>query len=545
MNLEQNWWKNSVVYQIYPRSFCDSNGDGVGDLNGIRSKLWYLEQLGVDVLWLSPVYCSPNADNGYDISDYYNIQPEYGTMEDMKQLLDECNQRGMRVIMDLVVNHTSDEHTWFQQSRSSKTNPYRDFYIWRPGKDGGPPNDLSSNFGGSAWEYDPETQEYYLHFYGKKQPDLNWSNPRLRQEIWKMMNFWIDLGIGGFRMDVIDLIGKDPDRGIRENGPKLHEYLQEMNRETFGKHDLLTVGECWGATPDIGRLYSDPDRHELSMIFQFEQIQLDKQPGGHRWDLKPLELPDLKAVFTKWQKELDGHGWNSLFWSNHDLPRIVSRWGNDGAYRVESAKMLATVLHGMKGTPYIYQGEELGMTNVDFALEDYRDIETLNLYKERMALGYPEEKIMESIRAKSRDNARTPMQWEDAPGAGFTTGEPWIPLNPNYRLINAADQADREDSIFACYRQLIRLRKEWPVFVKGRFVPLDEENPRIFSYERRMEQPDQKGGRLVVVCNFYGEKEKLSEDLPLEGMKLIFSNYPGREGEKELLPYEARMYLKD
>ncbi|MBM6900605.1 alpha-glucosidase, partial [Gemmiger formicilis] len=378
--MAESWWKKSVIYQIYPRSFCDSNGDGVGDLNGIRSKLWYLEKLGVDVLWLSPVYRSPNADNGYDISDYYDISPEYGTMDEMKLLLQECRERGIRIIMDLVVNHTSDEHRWFQDARRSKSSPYRDFYIWRPGKNGGPPNDLQSNFGGSAWEYTEETGEYYLHFYGKKQPDLNWENPALRREIWKMMNYWIDLGIGGFRMDVIDLIGKVPDRGIKENGPRLHEYLQEMNRETFGRKDLLTVGECWGATPEIGRLYSDPARHELSMIFQFEQIQLDKQPGGHRWDLKPLELPELKAVFNKWQQELEGHGWNSLFWSNHDLPRIVSRWGNDREFRVESAKMLATVLHGMKGTPYIYQGEELGMTNVPFASpDDFTDIESRNV----------------------------------------------------------------------------------------------------------------------------------------------------------------------
>ena len=539
MNLEQNWWKNSVVYQIYPRSFCDSNGDGVGDLNGIRSKLWYLEQLGVDVLWLSPVYCSPNADNGYDISDYYNIQPEYGTMEDMKQLLDECNQRGMRVIMDLVVNHTSDEHTWFQQSRSSKTNPYRDFYIWRPGKDGGPPNDLSSNFGGSAWEYDPETQEYYLHFYGKKQPDLNWSNPRLRQEIWKMMNFWIDLGIGGFRMDVIDLIGKEPDRGIRENGPKLHEYLQEMNRETFGKHDLLTVGECWGATPDIGRLYSDPDRHELSMIFQFEQIQLDKQPGGHRWDLKPLELPDLKAVFTKWQKELDGHGWNSLFWSNHDLPRIVSRWGNDGAYRVESAKMLATVLHGMKGTPYIYQGEELGMTNMPFASpDDFTDIESRNICRERRAAGFSEEEILTSLRAKARDNARTPMQWSQEPQAGFTTGTPWFPVNPNYTHINAQQALDDPDSIFYYYQKLVALRKHAPILTQGSYELLCPQDPDVYAYLRRWQ-----GETWLILCNFHQTTASFS--YPGQG-KAILSNYSQPElrdlTHVSLRPYEAAIY---
>ena len=544
-NMSEQWWKQAVIYQIYPKSFQDSNGDGIGDIPGIISRLDYLKKLGIDGIWLSPVYRSPQDDNGYDISDYQDIDPMFGTMKDMETLIGEAGKRGIRIIMDLVLNHTSDEHPWFREARKGKDNPWHDFYVWRDGTEGRLPNDLKSVFGGPAWQWEPACGQYYLHQFSVRQPDLNWENPRVRQELYAMIRWWMEKGVGGFRLDVIDRIAKEPDLKITEDGPGLHQMIRELNRETFGGGDYMTVGEAWSATPENARLYSNPDGSEFSMVFQFEHILLDQQPGGEKWDLAPLSLRDLKKVIGKWQTSLYGCGWNSLLWNNHDLPRIVSRWGDDGAFREESAKMLAILLHGLQGTPYIYQGEELGMTNVDFALEDYRDIETLNLYKERMALGYPEEKIMESIRAKSRDNARTPMQWEDAPGAGFTTGEPWIPLNPNYRLINAADQADREDSIFACYRQLIRLRKEWPVFVKGRFVPLDEENPRIFSYERRMEQPDQKGGRLVVVCNFYGEKEKLSEDLPLEGMKLIFSNYPGREGEKELLPYEARMYLKD
>ena len=544
-NMSEQWWKQAVIYQIYPKSFQDSNGDGIGDIPGIISRLDYLKKLGIDGIWLSPVYRSPQDDNGYDISDYQDIDPMFGTMKDMETLIKEAGKRGIRIIMDLVLNHTSDEHPWFREARKGKDNPWHDFYVWRDGTEGKLPNDLKSVFGGPAWQWEPACGQYYLHQFSVRQPDLNWENPRVRQELYAMIRWWMEKGVGGFRLDVIDRIAKEPDLKITEDGPGLHQMIRELNRETFGGGDYMTVGEAWSATPENARLYSNPDGSEFSMVFQFEHILLDQQPGGEKWDLAPLSLRDLKKVIGKWQTSLYGCGWNSLFWNNHDLPRIVSRWGDDGAFREESAKMLAILLHGLQGTPYIYQGEELGMTNVDFALEDYRDIETLNLYKERMALGYPEEKIMESIRAKSRDNARTPMQWEDAPGAGFTTGEPWIPLNPNYRLINAADQADREDSIFACYRQLICLRKEWPVFVKGRFVPLDEENPRIFSYERRMEQPDQKGGRLVVVCNFYGEKEKLPEDLPLEGMKLIFSNYPGREGEKELLPYEARMYLKD
>ena len=384
--MERQWWHSSVVYQIYPRSFKDSNGDGIGDINGIREKLDYLKELGIDVIWLSPVYKSPNDDNGYDISDYYDIMDEFGTMEDMDNLLKEANERGIKILMDLVVNHTSDEHKWFIEAKKSKDNEYRDYYIWRDSVDGNEPNDLGSTFSGSAWQYDETTGQYYLHLFSKKQPDLNWENGKVRNEVYKMMNFWVDKGIGGFRMDVIDLIGKVPDEMITGNGPKLHEYLQEMNKAALEGKDLLTVGETWGATPDVAKLYSNPERKELSMVFQFEHIGLDQIEGKEKWDVKSLELLDLKKVLSKWQTELEGQGWNSLFWNNHDLPRIVSRWGNDKEYRIESAKMLATLLHGMKGTPYIYQGEELGMTNVRFDdINDYNDIESLNMYKDRLS----------------------------------------------------------------------------------------------------------------------------------------------------------------
>ena len=401
--MERKWWHSSVVYQIYPRSFKDSSGNGIGDINGIIEKLDYIKELGIDVIWLSPVYKSPNDDNGYDISDYCDIMDEFGTMEDMDKFLEECKNRSIKVLMDLVVNHTSDEHKWFIEAKKSKNNKYRDYYIWRNTSDGKEPNELKSIFSGSAWELDKESEEYYLHLFSKKQPDLNWENENVRNEIWDMMNFWIDKGIGGFRMDVIDLVGKIPDLMIKENGPKLHDYLQEMNAKALKGKDLLTVGETWGATPEVAKLYSNPKRDELSMVFQFEHISLDEIPGKNKWDLKPLELLDLKKVLSKWQTELDGEGWNSLFWNNHDLPRIVSRWGNDKKYRVESAKMLATLLHGMKGTPYIYQGEELGMTNIKFdTIDEYKDIETLDMYKERIENGYSHEEIMESIYAKGK-----------------------------------------------------------------------------------------------------------------------------------------------
>lgn len=534
--MKEQWWKKSVVYQIYPKSFCDSNGDGIGDINGIRSKLWYLKELGIDVIWLSPTYPSPNADNGYDISDYYGVSEEYGTIEEMKMLFQECEECGIRIIMDLVVNHTSEEHPWFIEARKSKDNPYRDYYIWREGEPGVVPNELDSCFGGSAWEYDEESGEYYLHFYAKQQPDLNWENDDVRKEIWKMMNYWIDLGVGGFRMDVIDVIGKVPDEMIKENGPRLHEYLQEMNRETFGDKNLLTVGECWGADPAIGQLYSDPKRNELSMIFQFEQLNADSIEGEQKWDFRPLDLVELKSVFAKWQLEMEGKGWNSLFWNNHDLPRIVSRWGNDKEYRVESAKMLATALHGMKGTPYIYQGEEIGMTNVPInGVEDLADIESINMYHERIEAGYDKEDILISLRGRARDNARTPMQWDDTYAAGFTAGTPWYRVNQNYTEINVKQALEDKNSVFYYYQKLISLRKEEEILLEGDFTLLCPEDPSVFAYTRSW-----KDKTWLILCNFFGQKTEYR----YEGQgKVLLSNYEQEEmislDSIILRPYEA------
>ena len=539
--MERQWWHSSVVYQIYPRSFKDSNGDGIGDINGIREKLDYLKELGIDVIWLSPVYKSPNDDNGYDISDYYDIMDEFGTMEDMDNLLKEANERGIKILMDLVVNHTSDEHKWFIEAKKSKDNEYRDYYIWRDSVDGNEPNDLGSTFSGSAWQYDETTGQYYLHLFSKKQPDLNWENGKVRNEVYKMMNFWVDKGIGGFRMDVIDLIGKVPDEMITGNGPKLHEYLQEMNKAALEGKDLLTVGETWGATPDVAKLYSNPERKELSMVFQFEHIGLDQIEGKEKWDVKSLELLDLKKVLSKWQTELEGQGWNSLFWNNHDLPRIVSRWGNDKEYRIESAKMLATLLHGMKGTPYIYQGEELGMTNVRFDdINDYNDIESLNMYKDRLSKGYSHNEIMESIYAKGRDNARTPMQWDDSENAGFTTGTPWLAVNKNYDKINAKQCLQDENSIFNHYKKLIDIRKNNDTIIYGDYKLLCEDDENIFAYVSEL-----NGDKILVVCNFYDKDVEFKFDGDFNYSKVLLSNYndSSKMIEKlKLRPYEAVMY---
>lgn len=539
--MERQWWHSSVVYQIYPRSFKDSNGDGIGDINGIREKLDYLKELGIDVIWLSPVYKSPNDDNGYDISDYCDIMDEFGTMEDMDNLLKEANERGIKILMDLVVNHTSDEHKWFIEAKKSKDNEYRDYYIWRDKVEGHEPNELGSCFSGSAWQYDETTVQYYLHLFSKKQPDLNWENEKVRNEVYKMMNFWVDKGIGGFRMDVIDLIGKVPDEMITGNGPKLHEYLQEMNKAALEGKDLLTVGETWGATPDVAKLYSNPGRKELSMVFQFEHIGLDQIEGKEKWDVKSLELLDLKKVLSKWQTELEGQGWNSLFWNNHDLPRIVSRWGNDKEYRIESAKMLATLLHGMKGTPYIYQGEELGMTNVRFDdINDYNDIESLNMYKDRLSKGYSHNEIMESIYAKGRDNARTPMQWDDSENAGFTTGTPWLAVNKNYDKINAKQCLQDENSIFNHYKKLIDIRKNNDTIIYGDYKLLCEDDENIFAYVREL-----NGDKILVVCNFYDKDVEFKFDGDFNYSKVLLSNYndSSKMIEKlKLRPYEAVMY---
>ena len=533
------WWKRAVAYQIYPKSFQDTTGSGTGDLRGIISRLDYLQKLGIDVIWLSPVFASPQVDNGYDISDYRAIDPAYGTLEDMRELIAEGKKRGIGILLDLVLNHSSDRHRWFLEAKRSKENPYHDYYVWRDGSPERLPNDMRSCFGGPAWTWVPEIHQYYFHQFAPEQPDLNWENPSLRRELYDMILWWMEQGVEGFRLDVIDQIAKEPDRYITANGPRLHEYLRELSRETFQKRKgcLVTVGEAWGADTERAKAYSAPDGSELSMVFQFEHICLDQQPGKSKWDLMPLPFVRLKRCFARWQTELHGKGWNSLFLDNHDLPRIVSRWGDDGAFRVQSAEMLATMLHGMQGTPYVYQGEELGMTNIRLPISGYRDVETRNAYAERIAAGIPEADVMASLYARSRDNARTPMQWDASANAGFTTGEPWIAVNPNYKEINAAAQTEDENSVFHYYRRLIALRKEYPVFAEGDFTLLEEEHPKLFVYRRAA-----AGQTLLVVCNFSGED--VQWDLPSEwrSAKALIGNYPSGEGD-DLRPWEAKMLL--
>lgn len=534
----KKWWQSAVVYQIYPRSFQDSNGDGIGDLKGIISRLDYLETLGIDAVWLSPVCRSPQDDNGYDISDYQDIDPMFGSLDDMELLIGEAKKHNIRIIMDLVLNHSSDEHRWFLEAKKSKDNPYHDYYVWRDGEEGTPPNDMRACFGGSAWEWVPELKQYYFHQFSVKQPDLNWENPKVRREIYDMIYWWMQKGVGGFRLDVIDQIAKEPDLKITNNGPKLHDYIREMSRETFQKGDLITVGEAWGADTERAKLYSAPDGSEFSMVFQFEHICLDMEEGKEKWDLVPLPFLKLKEVLNKWQKELYGCGWNSLFWNNHDLPRIVSRWGNDKEYREVSAKMFATLLHGMQGTPYIYQGEELGMTNVRYGIEDYRDIEILNMYKERIEKGYDKDDVMNSIYVKGRDNARTPMQWDSSENAGFTSGTPWLKVNPNYTEINAKSQMNDEKSIFNYYKKMIRLRKENPVIVDGCFTMLVPDDENVFAYTRENETD-----KLLVVCNFFGKTigNPVKEDF--DKYELLAANYDEISAPETLRPYEARMYI--
>lgn len=534
--MEKKWWHQSVVYQVYPRSFQDTNGDGIGDLQGVISRLDYLSYLGINTIWLSPVYESPNDDNGYDISDYQAIMAEFGTMADMEQLISEAKKRGIKIIMDLVVNHTSDEHIWFVEARKNKDNSYRDYYIWRDPLNGDVPNQLRSIFSGSAWQLDEATGQYYLHLYSKKQPDLNWENEKVRQEIHQMMNFWIDKGIGGFRMDVIDTIGKLPDQGITNNGPKLHEYLQEMNQATFGDKDLMTVGETWGATTEIAKLYSDPKRNELSMIFQFEHVGLDQQKGKDKWDLQPLSISELKKVLSKWQTSLGEEGWNSLFWNNHDLPRIISRWGNDQEYREESGKMFAILLHMMKGTPYIYQGEEIGMTNYPISdISEVEDIESINMYHERLAAGYSKEEILRSINAKGRDNARTPMQWDNSENAGFTTGTPWLHVNPNHQEINVENALKNKESIFYTYKKLIDLRKKNDSIVWGEYQLVHDTPEEVFAYLRLAANE-----KWLVVGNISDKTQKFT--VPNGDFSLVVTNYPQEtvpKGEIVLRPYES------
>lgn len=537
--VNEPWWKQAVIYQIYPRSFYDSNGDGIGDLKGITEKLDYLQQLGIQALWLSPVCCSPQDDNGYDISDYQDIDPLFGSLDDMDELIRQASMRGIRIIMDLVLNHTSDEHPWFLEAKKSRNNPYHDFYVWREGTEGTPPNDLKASFGGSAWEWVPQCGQYYLHQFSVKQPDLNWENPQVRKEIYKMIRWWTERGIGGFRLDVIDLVAKEPDRGVMAEGRHLHEYLKEMSREVFQGRDLITVGEAWSATPERAFLYSNPDQSELSMVFQFEHIVLDQQPGGEKWDLAPLPFVTFKKTLAKWQTQLYGKGWNSLFFSNHDLPRSVSRFGNDGEYREKSAKMLALCLHGMQGTPYVYQGEELGMTNVRYEISEYRDIELLNMYRERKEAGCPEKEIMESVYAKGRDNARTPMQWNDGVNAGFTSGMPWIRVNPNYTKINAEQEIAYENSVFHFYRKLIGLRKQERVLIDGRFELLLPEHDSLFAYTRENEDCV-----LLVICNF--ASAAVSYDLPgnWEDGEVLLSNGKQKFSQGILEPYDAYMVIR-
>lgn len=504
-SMQKHWWHKATIYQIYPKSFMDYNGDGIGDLKGITSKLDYLQRLGITALWLSPVYDSPMDDNGYDIANYEAIADIFGDMSDMDELLAEAKKRDIQIVMDLVVNHTSDEHAWFIEARENPESPERDFYIWRD-----KPNELVSIFSGSAWEYDETSGQYYLHFFSKKQPDLNWENPQLRQKVYDMMNFWIDKGIGGFRMDVIDMIGKIPDQLIDTNGPRLHDYIKEMNQASFGKHDLLTVGETWGATPEIAKQYSNPDNQELSMVFQFEHIGLQHKPDSPKWEYeKELDVSALKAIFNKWQTELElGQGWNSLFWNNHDLPRILSMWGDTGVYREKSAKALAILLHLMRGTPYIYQGEEIGMTNYPFrTLEELNDIESLNYAKEALEKGASIEVIMDQIRQVGRDNARTPMQWDASKNAGFSTSDKtWLPVNPNYKDINVESALANPESIFYTYQKLVALRKTQDWLVDADFELL-ETAAKVFAYIRKTEDSS-----YLVVVNLSDQEQDFCYD---------------------------------
>ena len=555
--MEKKWWKESVVYQIYPKSFKDSNGDGIGDIRGIIQKLDYLKELGVNVLWISPMLESPQDDNGYDISDYRRIYKEYGTMEDYEELLSEAHKRDIRILMDLVVNHTSDEHNWFIESRKSKANPYRDYYIWKDPVNGKEPNNWGGAFGGSAWEYDPQTQMYYMHLFSKKQPDLNWENEKVRQEVYDMMKFWCDKGIDGFRMDVISMISKDqsfPDGEMNNSlygdfgpycvhGPRIHEFLQEMNREVLSKYDIMTVGETSGVTIEEAQKYAGEARNELNMVFQFEHVENGSGDYG-KWTTEKYDFKEFKRIMIKWQEELQGKAWNSLFLGNHDQPRSVSRFGNDNpAYRETSAKMLATCLHMMQGTPYVYQGEELGMTNVYFdKLEDYRDIESINFFTELTESGLmTPEYMMKCLMLRSRDNARTPMQWDDSAQAGFTDGAPWIKVNSNYKEINAAQQLEDPNSIFYYYQKLIRLRKEKDIIVYGGFEPLYRDDEQIFAYIRRQDQE-----KLLTVCNFSDKNAEMEIPEEFKGAECLITNLDRTvfEGKIVLKPYEAFVLYK-
>lgn len=556
--MEKKWWKESVVYQIYPRSFCDSNGDGIGDLNGITGKLDYLKELGIDVIWLSPVYKSPNDDNGYDISDYQAIMDEFGTMEDFDRMLATAHEKGIKIMMDLVVNHTSDEHKWFIESRKSTDNPYRDYYIWRPAKeDGSLPNNWGSCFSGPAWEYDKTTDMYFLHLFSKKQPDLNWDNPAVRQDVFDMMNWWLKKGVDGFRMDVISLISKEPGLPDKEpgingyatfnvsaNGPHVHEYLQEMRQKALNNADTITVGECSGVTLEEAKKYARSDEKELNMVFQFEHMDVDSDEKAGKWTTRKMDLRNLKKILTRWQKGLQDIAWNSLYWENHDQPRSVSRFGNDSdEYREISAKMLATCIHMMQGTPYVYQGEELGMTNCPFnTLDNFRDLESINAFHELTEQGkMTEENMMAAIGYKGRDNARTPMQWDDSAYAGFSTANPWIMVNPNYTKINAKDQINREDSVFKYYQKLIKLRHESELIVYGTYDLILDDDKDIYAYIRTL--GDEK---LIVYCNFSENTREVELPEEFTNGKVLISNYIDAKVNHKitLRPYEAIVIQK-
>lgn len=556
--MEKRWWKESVVYQIYPRSFCDSNGDGIGDLNGITGKLDYLKELGIDVIWLSPVYKSPNDDNGYDISDYQAIMDEFGTMEDFDRMLATAHEKGIKIMMDLVVNHTSDEHKWFIESRKSTDNPYRDYYIWRPAKeDGSLPHNWGSCFSGPAWEYDKTTDMYFLHLFSKKQPDLNWDNPAVRQDVFDMMNWWLKKGVDGFRMDVISLISKEPGLPDKEtgingyatfnvsaNGPHVHEYLQEMRQKALNNADTITVGECSGVTLEEAKKYARSDEKELNMVFQFEHMDVDSDEKSGKWTTRKMDLRDLKNILTRWQKGLQDIAWNSLYWENHDQPRSVSRFGNDSdEYREISAKMLATCIHMMQGTPYVYQGEELGMTNCPFnTLDNFRDLESINAFHELTEQGkMTEEDMMAAIGYKGRDNARTPMQWDNSSYAGFSTAKPWIMVNPNYTKINARDQVNREDSVFKYYQKLIKLRHESELIVYGTYDLILDDDKDIYAYIRTL--GDEK---LIVYCNFSENTRKVEIPEEFVNKKVLISNYSDAKANQKitLRPYEAIVIQK-
>ncbi|MDO4466286.1 MAG: alpha-glucosidase [Bacillota bacterium] len=533
---QKDWWKKAVFYQIYPKSFQDTTGNGVGDLQGIIEHLDYLETLGIDGIWLSPVFASPQVDNGYDISNYREIDAMFGTKEDMVKLIQEAKKRGISIILDMVLNHTSDKHEWFQQAIQSKDNPYHDYYIFRDGKEGEYPNDMKAVFGGPAWKWIPSLEQYYFFQFSPQQPDLNWENEKVREELYDMIRMWKSLGVEGFRLDVIDQIAKEPDNHITNNGPKLHTYLQEMREKAFVDNQIVTIGEAWGANIENASLFCGEERNELSMVFQFEHMCLDQE--NEKWDVKDLDLVQLKDIYNKWQQALYQKGWNSLFLDNHDLPRIVSRWGNDTLYRKESAKMLAIFLHGMQGTPFIYQGEEIGMTNCKMDIHEYQDLEILNMFADRISKGYKKEDIMDSIYARGRDNARTPMQFSNTKNGGFSTGKPWIKVNENYKEINVEEALQDKDSIFYTYQKLISIRKHYPILQEGSFTLIEPKDPDTFMYKRESEEDT-----MVILCNWREKEKKIILDKEWISGDILVSNYKDilLQEEMVLRPYEAMM----